>query len=211
MKSSYTNFQGTTYSLNENIVKNPAEMEQADKKTRKKAEDLAKDLQLDVFYSLKTYDDINTGWKRARYFLIPIERWEVERIVKEYHANNWIGIYYSPDSKQTESPYEIKMTGIDYEHQCAQYLNLQGFHHVEVTQASQDQGIDIIAWKDDKKYGIQCKYYSGTVGNKAVQEAFTGAKFYNCDIAAVMTTGKFSKSAIELAHEIGVKLWEYQR
>lgn len=71
------------------------------------------------------------------------------------------------------------MDGHEYEYACAQYLKRNGFINVQVTKASGDQGIDIIATKG-KKYGIQCKYYSAAVGNKAVQEAYAGANFYGC-------------------------------
>ena len=88
------------------------------------------------------------------------------------------------------------MDGHEYEYACAQYLKRNGFTKVQVTKASGDQGIDIIATKE-KKYGIQCKYYSGAVGNKAVQEAYAGSKFYGCDVAVVMTNNTFTKSAKE--------------
>ena len=211
MKTSYTNFAGQKYSLTENTVKDMDKIADAEHKIRKKAEEMIKDMDFDVFYGLKTFDDINGGFKKAYFFLIPIERWEIERINKEFHANNQIGIYYNQNSKNTTPPFKQEITGFDYEHQCADYLERSGFYDVEVTQASGDQGIDIIAWKGGKKYGIQCKYYKGSVGNKAVQEAFTGAKFYKCDIAAVMTTGKFTASAKELAHQTGVMLWENTR
>lgn len=89
--------------------------------------------------------------------------------------------------------------GHQYEYQCAKMLRQNGFHKVRVTKGSGDQGIDIIAHKDEKKYGIQCKYYSSPIGNHAVQEAFSGAKYYNCDLAVVMTNNTFTKSAKELA------------
>ena len=74
-----------------------------------------------------------------------------------------------------------------FEYQCAEILKRNGFSRVQVTQSSGDQGVDIIAHKHRKKYGIQCKYYSYPVGNKAVQEAYAGANFYDCDKAVVMT------------------------
>ena len=77
-----------------------------------------------------------------------------------------------------------------------------------MTKKSGDQGIDIIAYKDGLKYGIQCKYYKGSVPNKAVQEAYSGSKYYNCNVAMVMTTGQFTKQAIELARALGVKLFQ---
>ena len=66
------------------------------------------------------------------------------------------------------------MDGYQFEYQCAEILKRNGFSRVQVTQSSGDQGVDIIAHKHRKKYGIQCKYYSYPVGNKAVQEAYAG-------------------------------------
>lgn len=99
------------------------------------------------------------------------------------------------------------MDGQQYEHECARILKKKGFTRIQVTKASNDQGIDIIAHAFGKKYGIQCKYYSSPVGNSSVQEAYSGARFYNCDIAAVLTNTTFTASAIELAKKTGVILW----
>ncbi len=99
------------------------------------------------------------------------------------------------------------MNGHQYEQKCAKKLKRHGFRKIEITRESGDQGIDIIAYRKRKKYGIQCKYYSYPVGNHAVQEAFAGAKYYNCDIAAVMTNAAFTKSAKTLADRTEVLLW----
>ncbi|MGN0466212.1 MAG: restriction endonuclease [Lachnospiraceae bacterium] len=99
------------------------------------------------------------------------------------------------------------MDGHDFEYFCANILSENGFKNVEVTKGSGDQGIDIIAFKDDVKYGIQCKRYSSTIGNKAVQEAFAGKTFYGCHVAVVLTNQYFSSSAMELAQKNGVILW----
>lgn len=99
------------------------------------------------------------------------------------------------------------MTGYEYEKKCAELLKARGFTDVRVTPGSGDQGIDVLAKKNDKKYGVQCKYYEGTVGNKAVQEAFAGASFYDCDVAMVITNSSFTKAAEEMALKLGVELW----
>lgn len=65
-----------------------------------------------------------------------------------------------------------KMTGYEFERFCAELLKVNGFVDVKITKGSGDQGIDIIARKDDIKYGIQCKCYDSDIGNKSVQEAF---------------------------------------
>lgn len=101
------------------------------------------------------------------------------------------------------------MDGLQFEHRCAELLRYRGFHKVAVTKGSGDQGVDILAQKNGIKYGIQCKYYSYPVGNKAIQEAYAGADFYDCDVAMVMTNSTFTRQARELADKLGVELWEY--
>ena len=100
------------------------------------------------------------------------------------------------------------MDGYQYEHHCAKLLKQRGFRDVTVTKSSGDQGIDVIAYNENVKYGIQCKYYSYPVGNQAVQQAYAGAKFYDCNIAVVMTNSTFTEPAKELAKKLGVQLWE---
>lgn len=100
------------------------------------------------------------------------------------------------------------MEGHQFEHFCADILKKNGFENVEVTRGSGDQGIDILATKDGIKYGIQCKCYSSDIGNKAVQEAFSGKTFYHCHVASVLTNRHFTASAKELAESNGVLLWD---
>lgn len=100
------------------------------------------------------------------------------------------------------------ISGQQYERMCAKKLKKHGFSNIRVTKGSGDQGIDIIAHMNGKKYGIQCKYYSFPVGNHAVQEAYAGAKYHDCNVAVVMTNSSFTKSAIELAKKTDVLLWD---
>lgn len=100
------------------------------------------------------------------------------------------------------------MEGHDFEYFCAELLRKNNYDNVSVTQESGDQGIDVIAFKDGVKYGIQCKCYSSDIGNKAVQEAYSGARFYDCHVPVVLTNRYFTKSAIELAKKNGVLLWD---
>ena len=103
------------------------------------------------------------------------------------------------------------MEGHQFEHFCANILKYNGFENVSVTSVSGDQGVDIIAYKDDIKYGIQCKCYHSDIGNKAVQEVYAGKTFYNCHIGVVLTNRDFTKSAIELARNNGVILWNRKK
>ena len=96
--------------------------------------------------------------------------------------------------------------GYDYEEYCCRYLKSKGYKHIKQTPRAKDHGIDIIAQKHRKKYAFQCKYYGKKVGNRAVQEAYTGCSYYDCDIPVVITNSTFTKNAIEEAQTLGVKL-----
>lgn len=101
-----------------------------------------------------------------------------------------------------------RMDGFAFEEYCATLLRKNGFRQVQVTSASKDQGIDILAYKKGLLYGIQCKNYSNKIPNKAVQEAYAGSRFYQCDQAVVLTNNYFTNSAFELAQETDVLLWD---
>lgn len=100
------------------------------------------------------------------------------------------------------------MTGIEFENFCAIILRNNGFRNVQITKASGDHGIDILANKNGKKYAIQCKRYTNSVGNSAIQEAYSGCEIYNADIAVVMTNSHFTKQAISDASKLNVILWD---
>ena len=96
--------------------------------------------------------------------------------------------------------------GIKYEKYCCEYLQNQGYS-TKTTVASGDQGIDIIAEKDDVKYAIQCKFRTeGSIGNDAIQQAHAGKDYYDCDLAMVITNVDFTPKAISLAKKLKVKL-----
>lgn len=109
---------------------------------------------------------------------------------------------------QQKTPDFDNMDGHEFENFCATLLKQNGFKNVSVTKGSGDQGIDVLATKDGIKYGIQCKCYSSEVGNKAVQETFSGKTFYNRHIGVVLTNNYFTASAKELAERNGIILWD---
>lgn len=99
------------------------------------------------------------------------------------------------------------MDGHSFEHWCADLLKLNGFENVSVTPGSGDQGVDILAEKDEVKYAIQCKCYSNDLGNSPVQEVHTGRTVYKCQIGIVMTNQGFTDGAKKAAEATGVLLW----
>jgi len=99
------------------------------------------------------------------------------------------------------------MNGLEFESFVALIFSKMGYQ-IEVTKASGDQGIDVVATKGDKKIGVQAKCYSSTVGNSAIQEAVAGKAFYKLDKVIVATNNFFTDSAKQLAQANDVVLWD---
>ncbi len=99
------------------------------------------------------------------------------------------------------------MSGLEFERYVKALLTANGYTGVKLTKASGDFGVDILAERAGWKYALQCKRYKSPVGIKAVQEIVAGCKFYGCDIAVVLATSTFTKSAFALARKTDVRLW----
>ncbi len=104
-----------------------------------------------------------------------------------------------------------ELDGQSFEIWCAELLTDNGFENVRVTKGSGDQGVDILAEKDDVRFAIQCKLYSSPLGNRPVQEVFAGKTIYNCHVGVVMTNSTFTSGAREAAEKTGVILWDADR
>lgn len=107
------------------------------------------------------------------------------------------------------SPLDVDMMeGHEFEYYCAELLKSQGFQGVEVTRASGDYGVDILAEKDGVTYAIQCKCYTSPVGIKAVQEAYAGRDYYDRMVGVVLTNQYFTQPAVEAAAKLKILLWD---
>jgi restriction system protein len=96
-------------------------------------------------------------------------------------------------------------TGDDYERFCADLLTRNGWT-TQLTQATGDQGVDIIAMRGEFRAVFQCKFYTSPVGNKAVQEAVAGRLHERAAVAVVITNASYTPSAEELARTTGTVL-----
>lgn len=81
-------------------------------------------------------------------------------------------------------------------------------YRIRFTKASGDQGVDLIAVGRKGKIAIQCKGYSGSVGNSSVQQVFAGMVHYGCDECVVVTNSTFTSGARELARSVGCRLFD---
>lgn len=100
------------------------------------------------------------------------------------------------------------MDGHDFEAWTAEVLREMGFRRVQVTQASGDQGVDVLAEKDGIRYAVQCKRYTADLGNTPVQEVHAGKDYYHCHVGVVLTNRYFTPSAKALAAQTGTLLWD---
>lgn len=99
------------------------------------------------------------------------------------------------------------MSGRQFEQFIADFFKKKGYL-TTLTPETGDFGIDIIIENDYIKIGIQTKCYIEKVSNSAVQEAVTGIRHYNLDKAMVVTNSYFLPSAITLAKDNNVILWD---
>jgi hypothetical protein len=97
----------------------------------------------------------------------------------------------------------------DYEGLCASMLNENGWV-AHATKKSGDQGADVYAEKNGISVVLQCKLTNSTVGNKAVQEIISGQKFMSADYAAVVTPGKYTPGAQDIARAAKVLLLHHE-
>lgn len=98
-----------------------------------------------------------------------------------------------------------RLSGERFEAYLAGLFGQQGYA-VELTAVTGDYGADLILIKHGRRIAVQAKRYTGSVGVQAVQEALSGRAYYKCDCAWVVSTGKFTPNALELAARSGVSL-----
>ena len=102
----------------------------------------------------------------------------------------------------------LNLSPYEYEEYIAEQLRQEGFTDVDTTPKSGDFGADVLARDGDRTVCVQCKHYAPghPVGVKAVQEIYSAKDYYGCDDAYLYTTSDYTKAAVDMANELGVKL-----
>lgn len=150
-----------------------------------------------IFFSKFNKKNLNLG---------PIE--DLVEVYDRYNINKILGITQNKNSKDIIDEIDKNMDGFDFEKYSSKLLSDNGFEKIYVTKCSNDFGVDVVAYKDDVKYSIQCKKYSSTVGISAVQEVIASKVMNDSHVAVVLTNNYFTKSAKELAKKNNVLLWD---
>lgn len=97
------------------------------------------------------------------------------------------------------------MAGVDFEHYVAAVLRGAGFT-VEVTRATGDFGVDLIAVRDGVRTAVQCKRQSRAVSGAAIQQVVAGAAVHDCTATMVVTNHSYTRAAAQLAEVHGCVL-----
>jgi len=100
------------------------------------------------------------------------------------------------------------MTGQQFEQYIARLMRRDGLHHVEVCGGSGDLGADVRAYTPDgRRVVVQCKRYSKSLGDPHVQK-FNGTpwQIHGADVAVLVTTGRPTNNARQLAQRCGIVL-----
>ncbi|MGI9123501.1 MAG: restriction endonuclease [Mycobacterium sp.] len=97
------------------------------------------------------------------------------------------------------------MAGLDFEHYVAAVLRGVGFS-VEVTRASGDFGVDLIATRDGIRTAVQCKRQARAVNGSAIQQVVAGAAVHDCQATMVVSNHHYTRAAEHLAEVHGCTL-----
>lgn len=154
-------------------------------------------------------DDISSAFKRAKEHskewdlydikLTSVDREQEKRYIQKAQEE-WRRFHKLKNLSSLD-----ELNGYEFESAIAGLYEHKGYT-VEITKASGDYGVDVLAKKGQELLAIQAKRYSGKVGIKAVQEVSSGAFYYKATKALVVTNSFYTNQAKELAKITGITL-----
>lgn len=102
-----------------------------------------------------------------------------------------------------------QLSGVQFEQLCQELLQRMEFS-VKTTTVTGDGGIDLLAFNSKPmlkgKYIIQCKRYIGSVGVSMVRDLYGVVTDERANKGILITTGKFTASAIDFASDKNLEL-----
>ncbi|MGE5372832.1 MAG: restriction endonuclease [Solirubrobacterales bacterium] len=94
------------------------------------------------------------------------------------------------------------MCGTQFEEFVVKLLEWSGY----LVERHSDLGADIIAINGNKKIAFQAKRHKSNIGVAAIQEVYSGSKYYDCSHAVVITNSGFTPKAVQMARKLNVQL-----
>lgn len=102
------------------------------------------------------------------------------------------------------------MAGVEFEHYVAAVLRGTGYT-VEMTKATGDFGVDLIATRDGVRTAVQCKRQARAVNGSAIQQVVAGAAVHDCSATMVVSNHRYTRAAALLAEVHGCVLVDRTR
>ena len=157
---------------------------------------------------IREFEGVELFFEKWNYYKIknPLIEDEILGVKRKLNSSDWYlfiasliekSCYKLSNENQFNSNINYKK-GLKFENLCFQKFRSQGWE-VKQTPVSGDQGVDLIASIDDLRLCIQCKDHQKAIGNKAVQEVYTGKKYWLGTHAILISRSGFTKSAQKLA------------
>jgi len=159
-------------------------------------------------------DNLSSAFLRAKEHAIEWDKYDREYAVYQRGQQDK---YIEKAKQDWKRYYKLKnlsslddLNGLEFEAAIAGLYEHKGYE-VQITKASGDFGVDVIAKKGSEVLAIQAKRYSGKVGIKAVQEVSAGAFYYKATKAIVITNSFYTEQAKELAKKTDITLINKKR
>ncbi|MCC6679473.1 MAG: DUF853 family protein [Phycisphaeraceae bacterium] len=145
-----------------------------------------------------------------------------ERIIPRLHAADMCAPEYllrqlkdlghARDIREKEIRHRVTQTDArQFEFEIARLLCLMGYE-AHATQATNDDGIDVFARRENEKVLIQCKKWeTQPVGRAVVDELAGAAARHAATRTIIATTSTFSDDAERVAREHRIELWDFDR
>ncbi len=89
---------------------------------------------------------------------------------------------------------------------CAKRLVQNCFSDIQIIKSGDDYGIDIIAKKDNVKYGIQCNNLDKARRIENFRLLYTKSQYYGCQKIMVISEVDYDNEEILLANELNIEL-----
>jgi Predicted endonuclease distantly related to archaeal Holliday junction resolvase and Mrr-like restriction enzymes len=147
------------------------------------------------------------GYNKKRLDLI-LPRFQ--EIMSDYHEQ----IVLQKQSEQTNAILDDRISDLinlsprEFEEWTASLFTSLGYEKVTLTPLTSDNGIDILAEKDNFKVAVQCKRYKGVVGSPLIQSFLGAMQTAEINKGYFVTTGTFSVEAEKAALNMPVELWD---
>jgi restriction system protein len=106
--------------------------------------------------------------------------------------------------REREALLQLELADVDtmepqaFEAFVAHLLNAQGFQ-TELTKATGDFGVDVVATDGNRRIAVQVKRYTTAVSAKALAEVLVGMPHYRCNECMVVTNSTFTRPAVQAA------------